>query len=227
VDSVSPPSQEKKGKTIFNSPRTKNRYLSERCITWCLILLARTRLVYLSTSREPHSRKVSFWIFPCIFMFNEVTTNLIRFWWVLISAHHSQFMTYVVTSSVVNGRQKPTTWTSWTHKTFSSGRLSTHDFPQCPALPRGHNLADRGVFQKSNSPAFPIAVAWTVFTRSNTGIVGSNPTRGMDLYMLLFRVCVVLCVDSGLATGWSPVKGVLPTVYILRNWKSGQGLQGL
>jgi hypothetical protein len=30
--------------------------------------------------------------------------------------------------------------------------------------------------------------------RSNTGIMGSNPTRGMD-------VCVVLCVNRGLAKG--------------------------
>jgi hypothetical protein len=30
-------------------------------------------------------------------------------------------------------------------------------------------------------------------------------------------------LGSGLATGWSPVRGVLPTVYGLRNWKRGQG----
>jgi hypothetical protein len=43
--------------------------------------------------------------------------------------------------------------------------------------------------------------AWTVFTHSNTGVVGSNPTRGMDFCVRLFCVCVVLCVSSGLATG--------------------------
>jgi hypothetical protein len=51
--------------------------------------------------------------------------------------------------------------------------------------------------------------------RSNTEIVGSNPIRGMD------GVCfysVFLCVGSGLARGWSPVQGVLQTVYRLRNW---------
>jgi hypothetical protein len=53
------------------------------------------------------------------------------------------------------------------------------------------------------------------------------PFKGMDVYVCLFCVCVVLCVGSGLATGWSPVQGVLPTVYRLRNWKSGQGPQGL
>jgi hypothetical protein len=36
-------------------------------------------------------------------------------------------------------------------------------------------------------------------------------------------VWVVLWVGSDLAMGWYPVQGVLPTVYKLRNWKSGQG----
>jgi hypothetical protein len=47
--------------------------------------------------------------------------------------------------------------------------------------------------------------AWTVFARSNSEIVGSNPTGGMDVCMCLFYVCVVVCVGSGLETGWSPV----------------------
>jgi hypothetical protein len=42
----------------------------------------------------------------------------------------------------------------------------------------------------------PITVA-----RSNTGIVGSNPTQGMDVCVRLFCVCVVLCVGSDLVTG--------------------------
>jgi hypothetical protein len=41
----------------------------------------------------------------------------------------------------------------------------------------------------------------------------------MDVCVRLFCVSVVLCVGSGLATGWPPVQGVLPTVYRLRNWK--------
>jgi hypothetical protein len=43
--------------------------------------------------------------------------------------------------------------------------------------------------------------ALTVFARSNAGILGSNPIRGMDVCARLFCVCVVLCVGSGLATG--------------------------
>jgi hypothetical protein len=42
--------------------------------------------------------------------------------------------------------------------------------------------------------------ARTVFARSNTGIVGSNPTQGMDACLHLFCFCVVLCAGSGLAT---------------------------
>jgi hypothetical protein len=61
--------------------------------------------------------------------------------------------------------------------------------------------------------------AWTVFARSNTGIVGSNPTRGMDVCVRLFCVCVVLCVGSGLVKGCSPVQGVLPTVYRIKELK--------
>jgi hypothetical protein len=56
----------------------------------------------------------------------------------------------------------------------------------------------------------------------------SSPARTLDrgfesqsrhgrLCVRLFFVCVVLCVGSGLATGLSPVQGVLPTVYGLRN----------
>jgi hypothetical protein len=40
-----------------------------------------------------------------------------------------------------------------------------------------------------------------LFAPSNTGIVGSNPTQGMDVYMCVYSVSVVLCVGSGLATG--------------------------
>jgi hypothetical protein len=61
--------------------------------------------------------------------------------------------------------------------------------------------------------------AWSVFARSNTGIVDSNPSRGMNGSMLLFCICVVLCVDSGLETGRSPTQGVLPTVYRIKKLK--------
>jgi hypothetical protein len=64
--------------------------------------------------------------------------------------------------------------------------------------------------------------AWTVFSRSNAGMVGSNPTQGMDVCVRLFCVCVGLRVGSGLATGWSPVQGVLPIVDRIKKLKKRQ-----
>jgi hypothetical protein len=58
--------------------------------------------------------------------------------------------------------------------------------------------------------------AWTVFPRSDIGIVGSNPNKGMGVCVHLFCVYVVLCVGSCLARGLSPVQGVLPTMYSYR-----------
>jgi hypothetical protein len=84
-----------------------------------------------------------------------------------------------------------------------------------------HNLGNR--INLLPITVAPQSKAWTVFARSNTGIVGSNPTQGMDHCVSLFCVCVLLCVGSGLATGSSVVQGVLPTVYRLRNRKSDQG----
>jgi hypothetical protein len=40
---------------------------------------------------------------------------------------------------------------------------------------------------------------WTVFARQNTRIVGSNPTRVMDICVRLFYICV-LCAGIGLPT---------------------------
>jgi hypothetical protein len=41
----------------------------------------------------------------------------------------------------------------------------------------------------------------TVFARSNSGIMGSNPTQGVDVYVRLFCVYVIRCIGSDLATG--------------------------
>jgi hypothetical protein len=62
--------------------------------------------------------------------------------------------------------------------------------------------------------------AWTVLARLDAGIVGSNPTRGMNVYVYVYvySMFVLSCVDRGLAMSWSLVQGVLPTVLNLRNW---------
>jgi hypothetical protein len=61
------------------------------------------------------------------------------------------------------------------------------------------------VHNKQPITVIALSKAWTVFARLKAGIVGSNPTRGID-------VCVysVFVLGSGLATGWSLVQGVLP-----------------
>jgi hypothetical protein len=82
----------------------------------------------------------------------------------------------------------------------------------------------------TNVRHLPITVAarfkaWTIFARLNAGVVGSNLARGMDLCVCLFCV-YVLCVGSGLATSWSPVQGVLLTVYRIKKLKTGRGPKG-
>jgi hypothetical protein len=57
---------------------------------------------------------------------------------------------------------------------------------------------------------------WPVFARLNAGFVGSNLTVGVDVCARLFCICVFLCVGSGLATGSSPVHGILPTSYRIK-----------
>jgi hypothetical protein len=37
--------------------------------------------------------------------------------------------------------------------------------------------------------------AWTVFARSNAGIMGSSPTENMDVCVCLFCVCVLAFVQ--------------------------------
>jgi hypothetical protein len=51
-----------------------------------------------------------------------------------------------------------------------------------------------------------IIVAAIVFAPSNTGIVVSIPTQGMDVCVRLFCVCVVLCVLKALQRADPPSK---------------------
>jgi hypothetical protein len=94
----------------------------------------------------------------------------------------------------------------------------------CAALRDVHNIDNGFVFTILD----PCWSQWPRGLRSSTSsnarIVGSNPTQGMDVCVRLF---CVLCVGSCLATGQSPVQGVLPPVYGLRSRKSGQCPQGL
>jgi hypothetical protein len=59
--------------------------------------------------------------------------------------------------------------------------------------------------------------AWNVFARPNTGVVGSNPTLGMDICLNLLFVCVVMCRLRP-CDGFFSV-GVLPTVFKITKLK--------
>jgi hypothetical protein len=47
----------------------------------------------------------------------------------------------------------------------------------------------------------------------------------MNVCVRLFCVYVVLCVGSGLATDWSPVQGVISTVYMIKKLKKAAKFQ--
>jgi hypothetical protein len=78
--------------------------------------------------------------------------------------------------------------------------LPKHEWLKSPFILT--TLKNVSFHQNNCVPGLPITLAWTVFARSNTGIVSSSPTRGMDVCLCLF--CVVLCIGRGLARGWSP-----------------------
>jgi hypothetical protein len=67
------------------------------------------------------------------------------------------------------------------------------------------------------------AGASTIFARSNVTVVSSNPTRGMDVCVCIYSVCVVRCVGRGLAMGSVSCQGVLPNLYSIRKLKKCQG----
>jgi hypothetical protein len=130
----------------------------------------------------------------------------------------------VIRISEAKGSSKNKTKTTWTQKYGKFNGISSAD--------ENKRITIEPVF-KNYKKTMPITLvvlskAWTVFARSDAGIVGSNPTQGMDICVHLFCVYVVLCVDIGLSTGWSPIQGVLPTAYRIKKLKkrprSNQGL---
>jgi hypothetical protein len=54
----------------------------------------------------------------------------------------------------------------------------------------------------------------SVLARLDAGIVGSNPTRCMDVYVYVYvySMFVLSSIGRGLAMSWSLVQGILPTV---------------
>jgi hypothetical protein len=56
-----------------------------------------------------------------------------------------------------------------------------------------------------------LSKAWTVFSRSNTGVVCSNPTWGMDVSMRVFCLCSPVCVCVCVCVfRYRPCDGLIP-----------------
>jgi hypothetical protein len=67
--------------------------------------------------------------------------------------------------------------------------------------------------------------AWNVFSHSNAGIVGSNPIQGIDV--CVYSMFVLPCVGTGLASGWSRVQGILPTMCKIKKWRETKRYRGV
>jgi hypothetical protein len=97
-------------------------------------------------------------------------------------------------------------------------------------LPSANHVSDRVFtaetktlcYMRVGRSQWPRSKAWTTFACLNAGVVGSNLTESMD-----FCVCVVFCVESGLAKVWSPSNESYWLCIGLRNWKIGQDPKGL
>jgi hypothetical protein len=81
-----------------------------------------------------------------------------------------------------------------------------------------------------NRPFTPVTVAarskaWNVFTRLITGVVSSNPTRGMDVCMRLFCLCCPVQVAALRRADHSSKESYQPPISVrLRNLiRGGQG----
>jgi hypothetical protein len=103
-------------------------------------------------------------------------------------------------------------------------RTSRHYKPSSEYLRKKNPVCIRFNFPPVHEYRRPITVAkrfkaWTVFVRSNISILGSDPTFGVDVRVLLFSVCAVVCIGSGLETGSSPSKNSYRPCIGPWNWK--------
>jgi hypothetical protein len=103
--------------------------------------------------------------------------------------------------------------------------------PVARPIPTHRTTQTQNKRTQTSMPRVGLEPTFQVFELANTvhvqtaEIVCSSSTQGMVVCLRLFCV-YVLYVGSGFAMDWSPAQGVLPTVYRLSNWKSGQGPKG-
>jgi hypothetical protein len=69
---------------------------------------------------------------------------------------------------------------------------------------------------------------WTVFARLEAGILGSNPTQGIDVWCVYVFILCLCCpvLGRGLATSCPLAQGVLPSVKMTMKLKKGPGPTG-
>jgi hypothetical protein len=114
-------------------------------------------------------------------------------------------------------------------KICSSATLSTTN----PTWPdSGSNPGRRGGKPATNRLSYGAATtrskSWTIFDRSKAGIMVSNPTWGMDIFVRLFCLCCPVCRQrpwNGLIT--RPRSPAVCLKKRLWNWRRGQGLTKL
>jgi hypothetical protein len=92
-------------------------------------------------------------------------------------------------------------------------------------------ITNSGLLSSVKSPFLLIFTQVTEFSADHSGraVWGINRLRSLERWDrgfeshsrhgCLYSVCVFLRVGSGLATGWSPVQGVLPTLYRIKKLK--------
>jgi hypothetical protein len=111
----------------------------------------------------------------------------------------------------------------WRHRNFHDASFTWVVFTNTCLTLACHAPWKRGITVTVAYYSGERSKAWTVFARWNNGVVGSVP---IEAWMFAPILLVLSCAGSGIATKWSPVQGVLPTVYKIKKLKWSKGFHG-
>jgi hypothetical protein len=101
--------------------------------------------------------------------------------------------------------------------------LTSHFRGFCPFSPGILRNSNSMRPRQFNSRSFPVFHSSVILQFEATQILitlWNNPQENMGVSVCVYSVCVVVCVGSGLAMGWSLVRGVLPIVYRIKKLKN-------
>jgi hypothetical protein len=136
-----------------------------------------------------------------------LTSNLqpsLHYWWEKHTHTHTKKHTHTNTPTNTPTNIHTHTHTRAQTHTHTKTHIHTHTPTQRHIHTQIHILGRsqwwRGLRHELSSPA-PTLRSWVRILLE------------AGMFVCVYSVCVVLCVGSGLAAGWSPVKGVLRTVY--------------